>query len=104
MISIMLEDFLDVLDRETAGTAETVASALAQIEQGGFDAAIVDVHLANGETSEAVAAALMKAGIPFVVATGAHINTADGGWGGAPLLSKPFTLDSVEAALTSISV
>jgi ActR/RegA family two-component response regulator len=103
LISIMLEDFLDVLDREPAGTAETVASALARVEQGGFDAAIVDVHLADGETSEAVAAALMASGIPFVVSTGAHIDAADSRWGGAPLLSKPFTLDNVEAALTSIS-
>ena len=42
LIAMMLEDFLDVLDKQLAGTADTVADALALIE----DAAAVPERIA----------------------------------------------------------
>ena len=70
LIAMMLEDFLDALDRLVAGTVDSVASALELVEAGGIDAAIMDVNLRGGETSWPIADALAARGIPFVLATG----------------------------------
>ena len=94
----------ELLGRESAGVVEGVAAALARIEAGGIDAAIVDVHLANGQTGEAIAAALAAANIPFLVATGGFVGRVDAVWTERPILTKPFKLDTLEAGLKSISV
>ena len=49
LIAMMIEDFLDVLGKAVAGTADTVETALAVIAEGGVDAAILDVNLRGGE-------------------------------------------------------
>ena len=70
LIAMMLEDFLDALDKELAGTADSVAAALPLIESGGIEPAILDVNLRGGEKSFAIADALAQKDIPFVFATG----------------------------------
>ena len=102
LIAMMLEDFLDVLDKQSAGTADTVASALARVEQGGIDAAILDVNLRGGERSTPVAEALAAKGIPFVFATGGSDDSMDARFRDRPHLSKPFTMDGVQKALASL--
>ena len=42
---MMLEDFLDLLGHKVRGTCDTVKCALAAVEKGGFDLAILDVNL-----------------------------------------------------------
>lgn len=103
LVAMMLEGYLEALDRETAGSAEDVAGALAKIADREFDAAIIDVHLANGETSEPIAAALKAAQIPFIICTGSGVN-ADPSYAGAPFLAKPVSLASLEEALSSLSL
>jgi CheY-like chemotaxis protein len=98
LISMMLEDFLDSLGHRVAGTCETVAEALARVEEGGFDVAIIDVNL-NGERVWPVADRLAAIGIPYVLATGGHIEPPPEAHASAPVLSKPFTLDAIEPAL-----
>ncbi len=95
---MMLEDFLDSLGHQVAGTAETVAEALAKVEQGGFEVAIIDVHL-KGEHVWPVADRLTEKGIPFILATGGHIAPPPAEHEKAPVLSKPYTIDSIEPAL-----
>jgi DNA-binding response OmpR family regulator len=102
LIAMMLEDFLDALDREVAGTADNVADALARIAEGGVDGAILDVNLRAGERSWPVADALAAAGIPFLLATGGSGDTIADAHRGAPILSKPFTMDNVEKALNAL--
>jgi DNA-binding response OmpR family regulator len=102
LISMLLEDFLDALDRQVAGTADTVATALAFIHEGGVDAAILDVNLRGGEKSWPVADALAAAGIPFILATGGSEDVIAPEHAGRPKLPKPFTLDAVEKALDSL--
>ena len=70
LVAIMIEGFLDALGYELAGCEGSLGGALARLASSDFDAVILDVHLANGETSEAVGKALREADIPFVVATG----------------------------------
>jgi DNA-binding response OmpR family regulator len=102
LISMMLEDFLDALDRQVAGIADNVAEALALIEAGGIDAAILDVNLRAGETSWPIADALAAAGIPFLLATGGSGDTIAEPHRDRPVLSKPFTLNSVGIALDGL--
>jgi CheY-like chemotaxis protein len=99
LIAMMLEDFLDSLGHKVAGTCETVADALARVGQGGFDIAIIDVNL-NGEQVWPVADRLAAQGVPYVLATGGHIEPPPPAHAGVPVLSKPFTLDAIEPALT----
>ena len=102
LIAMMLEDFLEVLDRRVAGVAETVAAALAVVEAGGVDAAILDVNLRGGERSTAVAEALAMRGIPFVFATGGSGDSLDPRFQDRPTLMKPFTMDGVAQVLDAL--
>jgi len=99
LIAMMLEDFLLSLGHEVAGICESVAEALARVEQGGFDVAIVDVHLKNGEQVWPVADRLAEKGIPFAFATGGHIERPPVRHEAAPVLAKPFTIDAVDPVL-----
>lgn len=102
LIAMMLEDFLDALDRRVAGSADSVATALSRLGEGGVDAAILDVNLRGGETSWPIADALAERGIPFVLATGGSNDTIAEAHRSRPVLSKPFTLEGVEKALDSL--
>jgi DNA-binding response OmpR family regulator len=96
LISMMLEDFLDALDREVAGTADTCAQAIERIDEGGIDAAILDVNLRGGEQSWPIAERLAALGVPFILATGGSGDTIAEPFRDRPILSKPFTIDGVE--------
>ena len=100
LIAMMLEDFLDSLGHTIAGTAETVPEALAKVDEGGFDVAIIDVHL-KGEHVWPVADRLSEKGIPFVVATGGHISPPPPQHAGAPVLAKPYTIDAIDPVLNA---
>lgn len=102
LVSLMLENYLEALGIEVAGYAEDVAASLHKIATLTIDAALVDIHLANGETSEAVIAALKAAGIPFVVMTGGSLHVAEAIVAQAPVLTKPFTLAQLERELDLI--
>ena len=84
LIAMMLEDFLD---------------ALGHIASGGFDVAILDVRLRDGEQSWPIADALADAGMPFVLATGGHVEPPPERHATAPVLAKPYTIDAIEPAL-----
>ena len=101
LIAMMLEDFLDSLGHSIVGTCETVEEALSKVDQGGFDVAIVDVQLKNGEHIWPVADRLAQQGIPFVLATGGLIEPPPALHADAPVLSKPFTIDAIEPALAA---
>lgn len=103
LIAMMLEDFLDVLDHGLAGTADSVSTALARIDGGGIDAAILDVNLRGGEKSTAVAEALADKGVPFVFATGGGEDGVDARFRDRPRLQKPFTMDGVAKALNELA-
>ncbi|WP_447752146.1 response regulator [Sphingopyxis fribergensis] len=101
-VAIMIEGYLAILGRETAGSAENVKGALEKLAALEIDAAILDVHLADGATSEAVAAALRAAQIPFLITTGGLDHRNADAFYGAPFLAKPFTLDDLARALADL--
>lgn len=101
LISMMLEDFVDLLGHDLAGTADSVAEALTKVGEGGFDAVILDVNLRDGPCWP-VADALTQAGKPFVLATGGHVEAPPATHANSPQLAKPFTMDGVKQALENI--
>lgn len=103
LIAMMLEDFLDAMDRQLAGSADTVAGALEYVEKGGVDAAILDVNLRAGEQSWPIAARLAELGIPFILATGGAGDMIDPAFRDRPVLAKPFTMSVVEKALNALA-
>ena len=102
LIAMMLEDFLEILEQEVAGSVDSVDAALARIDAGGVDAAILDLNLRGGEKSTPVAVALAEAGVPFVFATGGGDDSVDAGFRDRPVLQKPFTMDGVAKALAAL--
>jgi len=100
LIAMMLEDFLDSLGHRIAGTVDSVAEAMAKIDEGGFDIAILDVHL-KGEHAWPIADRLLQEGLPFVFATGGHIDPPPPAHAAAPVLAKPYTIDAIEPALAA---
>ena len=101
LIAMMLEDFLESLGHNVVATCDSVAEAMARIDVGGFDVAIVDVHLKDGEHVWPVADRLAAEGLPFVLATGGHIEPPPAQHATAPVLSKPYTIDAIAPALAA---
>ena len=99
LIAMMVEDFVDLLGHKVCGVCDSVGGAIERIGEGGIDAAILDVNLLDGP-SWRVADALAARNIPFLFASGGHVDAP--GHADAPLLSKPFTLDGVKSALERI--
>ncbi|WP_375397355.1 response regulator [uncultured Sphingomonas sp.] len=100
LIAMLLEDFLEALDRTHVATCDTVAGALATITGEAIDAAILDVNLSGGEKSWPVADALAARGIPFILSSGG--SEAVDAHRDAPRLAKPYTMDGVERALAGL--
>ncbi len=100
LVLMELEDMLGELGCEIVGPVSTVGAALAAIRQTEFDGALLDMNL-HGERALPAAEALLAKGIPFVLCTGyAKANGEEAAMKDAPRLSKPFTLQSLRAALS----
>lgn len=99
IIAMMLEEYLDLLGHDVTGTADNVSEALAIVDGGGFDLAILDVSLRDGVECWPVADALAARKIPFILASGGS-GTAQGGVPGChAILEKPYALADVRAAI-----
>ncbi len=102
LIAMMLEEFIDVLGHRVSGGAETVADALARIDEGGFDLVILDVNLRDGAACWPIADALAERNVPFLLASGGHLEPPPPRHDNAPKLAKPYGLSDVRAAIASI--
>lgn len=69
LLLIMIEDMLADLGCGSVTSAATIDKALALIDEGFFDVAMLDMNL-NGNDSHVVAEALAARGIPFFYSTG----------------------------------
>lgn len=101
LIAMMIEDFIEMLGHRLAGSCDGVAEALIKVEEGGFDVAILDVNLRDGACWP-VADALRQRDIPFVLASGGHVEPPPTAHADALQLAKPFTLDGIKDVLASI--
>lgn len=100
LIAMMLEDFLESLGHRVVGTCDTVECALDKVENGGFDLAILDVNL-KGENVWPVASRLREQNVPFVIATGGHVDPPPPEFNDAPVIEKPYTVDRVTPAIAA---
>jgi DNA-binding response OmpR family regulator len=98
LIAMMLEDFLESLGHSVSATCESVSEALVEADKGGFDIAILDVNL-KGESVWPVAERLHDKRIPFVLATGGHVDPPPAKFANVPVIEKPYTVDRVTPAL-----
>lgn len=89
VVAMELENVLRQYGCSVLGPADTVEKAIALIEDGQPEAAVLDLSL-NGKDALPVAAALNACGVPFVVATGhSKTRSQERELSGAPWLKKP---------------
>jgi DNA-binding response OmpR family regulator len=98
LIAMMLEDFLESLGHRVHATCESVSEAQQAVETGGFELAILDVNL-KGESVWPVAGRLRARNVPFVLATGGHVDPPPPEFLNAPVIEKPYTIDRVTPAI-----
>jgi CheY-like chemotaxis protein len=97
-IALMIEDMLDDLGCVIAGSAAGIEEALALVQAGGFDFALLDMNL-RGHSAEGVADALLKSGVPFAVASGYGREGVAVHLRDRPIIRKPFTRAELEKIL-----
>jgi CheY-like chemotaxis protein len=97
-VALVLEDLLVDLGLVVAGTARSVAAALALAATERFDVALLDVNLGL-ERVDPVADFLARLGCPFVFATGYGKAGAPAAHAGRPVIEKPFLSETLIAAL-----
>ena len=102
-----IQDFLIEAGFEIAGVAGKLEKALALIESGACDAAIVDANLAGVSASPA-ALALAARGLPFIVLSGYSREQVQGAFPAALFIQKPCRpaqiIQALNTSFFSISV
>ena len=103
---MMLEDFLLSLGHRVSAICESVEEALQAVDTSDFEVAILDINL-KGERVWPVAERLRGRGIPFVLASGGHVDPPPAEFASAPMIEKPYTIDrmtpALEAAMAGIA-
>ena len=94
-------DLLMELGYEVAGPAPNMAAARQLIDDGGFDAALMDVHI-RGERVFPLCELLDDLGVPFVLTSGYADWTMPDRWQDRPRLQKPYSIDQVQCALEQV--
>ena len=102
LIAMMLEDFLEALGHRVHASCDNLGDAITECEKGGFDLAILDVNL-KGELVWPAASALRAKGLPFVIASGGHVEPPPAEFADVPLLEKPYTIDRITPVLLQAS-
>ena len=98
LLAMLIEDMVTEVGATVVSTFDRLAPAMdfARDQPGAFDLAIMDMNLA-GERAEPLADLLHAAGTPFVLSTGYGAGASR--WPNAPILSKPFELGQLKAAI-----
>lgn len=98
LIAMMLEDFLETLGHQVHASCDNLGDALIQADSEGFDIAILDVNL-KGEAVWPVATKLRERGLPFILASGGHVEAPPPEFSTVPMLEKPYTIDRITPVL-----
>lgn len=101
MIAMLVEDFLEQLGYDLAGSCSSRDQADALLDAGErVDAALLDCNLADGPVWP-LARRLQADGIPFIFASGdGHGIPAD--LANAPVLGKPYLMETLDARLAAL--
>jgi len=101
LIAMLIEDHLLEFGYEVEPAVATVKEALARIDRGGVDLALLDVNL-GGTMSFPVAEALRRRGIPFLFLTGYGRAGLPSEYADCLVLQKPFRRKDLEAHLQQL--
>ncbi len=99
LISLVACDLLEDMGAIPVGPAASVAQGLVLVDEGGLDAAVLDVNL-GGQQSEPLARLLSERGVPILIASGQPL--PDWAVPGTPLLGKPYTPEDFSARLEAL--
>jgi DNA-binding response OmpR family regulator len=89
LLALDLKGHMERAGFSVVGPAASASKALALLAEAGCDAAILDVHLGRGQTSEPVVQELRSRGTPFVTVTAYSHEHRPEAYSGFPVLSKP---------------
>ena len=98
LIAMLAEELLGEIGCIVHAVAPTIPKALALVEAGGFDLALLDVNVAR-ERVFPVAEALAARGIPFAFASGYGEQGIADSFKSRPLVGKPYDGVQLERAL-----
>src|SRR5438477_11395743 len=98
MVAMLIEDQLETLGHRVVGRAQRVAQGCSVAREIDADLAIVDVNL-DGEVSFPIVDVLLERGVPFIFATGYGAAGLLGRYPGATVLTKPFDVPQLDAAM-----
>lgn len=101
LIAQDLSEEVEEAGYDVLGPAHTVPQALALLQDGNPDGAILDVNL-RGETSYQIAKVLAERRIPFVFLTGYASDQLRSGFRDALLLNKPVLVPELRTTLRQI--
>jgi PAS domain S-box-containing protein len=96
LVSMELEGELAAAGCEVIGPAATLEHAKTLVEEGKYDAALVDVNL-KGQPVDELATLLTKKNCPFAFVTGYGRDALPEAFRGAAVLAKPFGADQLLA-------
>jgi CheY-like chemotaxis protein len=98
LIALNIEDMIRETGGDVVGSAARLCDALTLIETASWDAALLDVRLAQGEMVYPAAERLQAKGVPFAFLT-AWDGEIDARYSDVPLLRKPFSEAELESCL-----
>lgn len=101
LVMMAIEDMLTDLGCTSIAVAGTIDQALDLIATHDFDLATIDLNL-NGARSYPVARALEECGVPFAFSTGYGEYGIGEGFGGRPVLTKPYGNFQLVTVLTAL--
>jgi len=88
LVGIMIQECLIELGFQIFGPVCTASDALVAVQDGHFDAAILDINLGDGSVYR-VAEILSARGVPFIFVTGYDSDSVDSRFSKIPVLQKP---------------
>jgi DNA-binding response OmpR family regulator len=98
LIALLIADWLQELEYEVAGTANSIAEAMRIADKIELDAALLDVNL-GGDESFSLADALRAKGVAVAFITGRDTNNLPERFKEAQVLAKPFEFTAIQAFL-----
>ena len=101
VIAMLVEDMVSDFGSEVVGPVAKITEALRLAHEAELDAAILDINV-GGAVIFPVADALQERGIPLIFATGYGSRTVPERYCGSPTLPKPFTYETLAAALRAV--
>lgn len=102
MVQILIEDICEMAEVDISAVIDNVAEAKLAIEEGDFNAVILDVNLL-GETSEPLAELLRAKHTPVVVTSGSYAHQLPEAYAGFMLLEKPFSPKALVKELQKVA-